>query len=198
MRSIAYVVGSANAIGWNTPGSRITGNAAPDATANRKFVQSMKKFASLISSTTAASRYAMPIIATIASATAGRARTISGRKRRPKNAIPTAKIAIWLNANQNRPPSARPRTMTSREVGVSHVGSSVPASISFRMDIAIAQNAVATRPLMTPPRKMKPARSAVPIVRSSPTTRPATANDAPKRSAGRTPWDSVLMPRAAS
>ena len=35
---------------------------------------------------------------------------------------------------------------------------------------AIAQNAVATRPLMTPPMKMKPARSAVPIVLSRPTT----------------------------
>jgi len=43
--------------------------------------------------------------------------------------------------------SARPMTSVSFEVGVSHVGSSVPFSISFRKLIPIAQNAVATSPL---------------------------------------------------
>ena len=119
---------------------------------------------------------------------AGSAYSISGRIRRPKNRIPTAKIATWLNANQNSPPSARPTTRVPLDVGVSQVGSSVPISISLRKLIAIAQNAVATSPLITPPMNMKPARSAVPIVLSRPTTFPPTAKDAPNSRPGRTPW----------
>ena len=50
------------------------------------------------------------------------------------------------------------------------------------------QKPVAIRPLITPPMKMKPARFSVPTVASSPTTRPPTANDAPKSRPGITPW----------
>ena len=61
-------------------------------------------------------------------------------------------------------------------------------SISLRIDMAIPQNAVETIPPMTPPRKMKPARSSVPSVATRPGARPPTENAAPKRKAGMTNW----------
>ena len=60
-------------------------------------------------------------------------------------------------------------------------------SISQRSDIAMNQKAVAMRPPITPPMKMKPERLSVPIAESRPTTRPPTANAVPKRKAGITP-----------
>jgi hypothetical protein len=89
--------------------------------------------------------------------------------------------------NWAMPKMARPMRMVSCRVGVSHVGSRVPRSISQRSDIAMDQNVVATSPAITPPMKMKPDRLSVPIADSSPTTRPPTAKAAPKRNAGITP-----------
>ena len=115
------------------------------------------------------------------------ARRIPMSKRSPKNSMPIAKSAICVRRKRREPPIARPITKVSWVEGVSHEGSSVPASCSLRRLIAMPQKAVAIIPLTTPPRKMKPARLSVPIEEASPRERPPTANAAPKRKAGMTP-----------
>src|SRR5438874_3063323 len=186
--SMAYVVGSANAIGCSTPGRSVTGNAVPESIPNRKFAVSTKKFASRISSTSPASRYAIPTIARIAHRTAGSARNISSLSRSPRTQTPNAKSATCEIANQNRLPSTRPITSVSWCVGVSHVGSSVPVSISTRIENATPQKAIPIRPPMSPPKKIKPVRSSVPRVVASPTALPFTAKAAPNRNAGMMNW----------
>jgi len=83
-------------------------------------VESTKKFASLITSTIAARPKATPTIATTARSSAGIARRISPRNRRPKNAMPTARMTAWPTAKNSRLPMARPSTNVPRRVGGSH------------------------------------------------------------------------------
>ena len=164
------------------------GNDTPVIVPNAKFAVSMKKFASRIRSTIAASMYATPTIAPIARITAGSAKIISARRRRPRNTIPNANSTIWVATKKTRPPSARPMTNVAWLVGVSHEGSSVPMSISLRIDIAMPQNAVEMIAPMIPPKKMNPARSSVPSVVASPLAWPFTANALPNRNAGMMNW----------
>src|SRR2546423_377631 len=95
---------------------------------------------------------------------AGSAISISGRRCSPRNQMPNANSATCDRTNQNIPPRARPMTNVSWCVGVSHDGSRVPMSISFRSEKAIPQNAIEMRPPTRPPRNMNPGRSSVPSV----------------------------------